>query len=73
MDDRIVREKERRHITGRSPASWWRDEKTGRAPKRIKIGPNAVGWRLSELLAWIKSLDSATQRPRHLTDSKERK
>jgi prophage regulatory protein len=54
--DRIVREKERKELTGRSSASWWRDEQAGIAPKRIQIGQNAVGWRLSELMAWLESL-----------------
>lgn len=58
--DRIVREKERRHITGRSPAQWWRDERDGKAPQRIRLGENAVGWRLSDLLAWIESRQVCT-------------
>jgi len=52
--DRIVREKERREITGRSRTTWWLDERNGRAPKRVQIGPNAVGWRMSELQAWVR-------------------
>ena len=60
--ERIVREEERRLITGRSPASQWRDEQAGMAPKRIQIGSNSVGWKLSELMAWIDSRPHATQR-----------
>lgn len=60
MVDRIVREKERRSITGRSPASWWRDERAGRAPLRVQIGPGAVGWRLSELVAWLEARPAAS-------------
>lgn len=51
--DRIVREPERRQITGRSLVSWWRDEKNGLVPKRVKIGKRSVGWKLSELMAWV--------------------
>lgn len=58
--DRIIREAERKQITGRSSSSWWRDEKEGKAPRRIRIGEKAVGWRLSELMAW---LDSKTNDP----------
>lgn len=60
--DRIVREPERRQITGRSPASWWRDERDNKAPRRIRIGDNAVGWRLSELLEWVESRQFAEPR-----------
>lgn len=55
MTDRIIREPERRQITGRSAASWWRDERAGKAPSRVRIGDNAVGWRLSDITAWIES------------------
>ena len=58
--DRIVREPERRAITGRSPARWWRDEKAGKAPLRLRIGDNAVGWRLSELMSWLDSRQAGT-------------
>lgn len=59
LNDRIVREEERRHITGRSAASWWRDEQAGTAPKRLQIGPNAVGWKLSDLISWVESREPA--------------
>ncbi|RWT79142.1 hypothetical protein DN595_12325 [Enterobacter cloacae] len=32
----------------------WRMEQEGKFPKRIKIGPSAVAYRLSEVQAWIK-------------------
>lgn len=54
MPDRIVREAERRVITGRCRTGWWQDERAGRAPKKVKIGPRAVGWRLSDLQAWVR-------------------
>lgn len=58
--DRIVRPAETSTITGRSLASIWRDEKAGTFPRRIKIGANAVGYRLSELYAWMNSLQTVT-------------
>lgn len=60
MTDRFVREPERNLITQRSPAQWWRDEKEGKAPRRVRIGPNAVAWRLSELVAWCESREIAS-------------
>lgn len=64
--DRIVREPERARITGRSKASWRRDEithhKNGlRFPKRVEIGPRAVGWKLSELQRWLESRKAVGQ------------
>lgn len=58
--DRIVRPAEAVVITGRSLASIWRDEQTGRFPKRIRIGENAVGWRLSSLNTWLESRQEVT-------------
>jgi len=60
MLDRIVRPSEASIITGRSLASIWRDEKTGTFPKRIRIGENAVGYRLSSLLEWLDSRETVT-------------
>lgn len=53
--DRIVRPAEAVVITGRSLASIWRDEKAGKFPPRIRIGENAVGYKLTSLLAWMDS------------------
>lgn len=60
MIDRIIREAERYLITQRSPAQWWRDERDGNAPRRIRLGANAVGWRLSQLTAWLDSREVIT-------------
>jgi predicted DNA-binding transcriptional regulator AlpA len=53
--DKIVREPERKEITGLSRVSWWRLERNGMVPKRIKLSSNTVGWRLSELMEWVRS------------------
>lgn len=58
--ERFVREAERRIITGRSRAQWGRDEKTGTAPRGVKIGKRAVAWKLSELLQWMDSREALT-------------
>ncbi len=49
----IVREHERRKITGLSRVTWWRLERDGRAPKRLQLGPNSVGWLRDEIGNWI--------------------
>ena len=51
--DRIVREEERRKVTGISRSTWWRLERQGQAPKRRQISENAVGWLESDLRAWL--------------------
>ena len=33
----------------------WRMERDGKFPKRVKLGPNRVGWLAGEIDAWINS------------------
>jgi len=58
--DRIVKERERKQITSISASSAWRGEKTGTFPKRVRTGERSVGWKLSELLAWVESRELTT-------------
>ena len=53
--DRLVREPERRRITGTSRTTWWRYERAGFVPRRRRIGPHGaiVGWSLRELMDWL--------------------
>jgi prophage regulatory protein len=51
--DRIVREAERRVITGVPTSGWYAMQAKGTAPKPVRLGPRAVGWLLSELQGWI--------------------
>lgn len=53
--DRIVREHERKAITGLSRSQAARLEREGLFPRRRKLGKNSVGWLLSELETWISS------------------
>lgn len=52
--DRMIREKECRMLRGLSNTTRWELEKESRFPKRVKIGVTAMGWRLSEVQAWIR-------------------
>lgn len=61
--DRIVRTKELVHLTGRSRTSIWRDELEGTFPQRVRIGRNAVGWRLSQVMAWLAAREDIQNPP----------
>jgi prophage regulatory protein len=54
-EDRIILNSERRVLVPYSDMQIWRMEKAGTFPKRIKLGPNRVGWILSEVLEWIEN------------------
>lgn len=55
MVDRIVRERERREITGLGRTTAWELERRGEYPRRVVLTGGRVGWRLSELLKWVAS------------------
>jgi len=57
--DSIIRPAAMCKLTGKSRTTLWRDEKSGRFPKRIKIGAQATGWLRSDYEAWIASLRAA--------------
>jgi predicted DNA-binding transcriptional regulator AlpA len=61
--DRIVREAERKNITGTGRTTWWEMEKRGEAPLRVELVGGRVGWRLSELLAWVASRQPRAGKP----------
>ncbi len=54
-DIEVVREQGRRKITGLSRVQWWRLEREGLAPRRIRLGRNSVGWIRTELTAWVRA------------------
>lgn len=55
MADRIVRERERREITGVSRTTAYTLERRGMFPGRVELTGGRVGWRLSDLQQWIES------------------
>lgn len=52
---RVLRKPELEHRTGWSGMQIWREEKAGRFPKRIVLGPNSVGWIEEEVDDWIRA------------------
>jgi prophage regulatory protein len=59
-NDRFVRERERRTLTGLSRTTWWRLERSGVAPKRRQLSTASTGWLLSEITAWMQSRTEKT-------------
>ncbi len=53
-NDRIVREKECKELTGLSRTNRFLKEKNGAFPLRRKLGGRAIGWLLSEIQEWQK-------------------
>lgn len=58
-EDRIIKAAEVERITGRCRVSIWRDEKAGTFPRRLKTGQKSVGWRLSEVMQWLNTRQTA--------------
>jgi prophage regulatory protein len=54
MHERIIREAERRAITGIPTSSWYELQREGLAPRPVPISARACGWLLSELQAFIE-------------------
>ena len=52
-NDRILRKPEVLAKVALSDASVWRLEKQGRFPRRVKLGPQSVGWFESEVDEWM--------------------
>jgi len=63
LEERIVREAERRKITGISRTTAYTLERRGEFPRRVALTGGRCGWRLSELLEWIKSREPARLKP----------
>jgi prophage regulatory protein len=49
--------------SGLSKSTRWRLEKAGEFPKKIQLGPRAVGWRAEEIIEWVKARGEAKKEP----------
>lgn len=56
---RIVRLPEAVNITGLGRGSIYRLMKLGKFPRQIKLSERAIGWRESDLAAWLESRQEA--------------
>lgn len=53
--ERILNSKELRALVPYSIVHIDRLEKAGKFPRRIKLGEHRIGWKLSEIMAWIEA------------------
>ena len=52
---RTIRRPEVQELTGLARSTIYALVKAGRFPKPLRLGPRAVGWRLSDVLAWLEA------------------
>lgn len=60
-DERVLRLPQVREKIGRANATIWKDVSEGTLPPPISLGPRAVGWKSSELDAWIAAHEFASR------------
>lgn len=53
-----LREEQVLEVTTLSHATLWREIKAGRFPRQVRLSPGRVGWRASELRAWLLDPES---------------
>lgn len=51
----ILRRPQVERLTGLSYTTIFRKEKNGDFPARVRLGPNSVGWKESDIIAWLTS------------------
>ena len=61
--DRIIDSPERRRLVPYSDMQIWRLEKAGMFPRRIRLGPNRVGWSLREVVDWMEARKAERDAP----------
>lgn len=59
MENLIWREPKVKETTGLSKSTRWRLMKAGQFPKKVQLGPRAVGWRAEEIIQWCKERTEA--------------
>ena len=62
--DRFLRLDEVLHVTGLSRNTVYRRIREGTFPKQLRIGPNSVVWRQSEIVEWMNSFTLDKEQPR---------
>lgn len=63
--DRFLRLDEVLHVTGIGRNTVYRRIREGTFPKQVKIGPNSVAWRQSDITQWMTSIDPSDDQSVH--------
>ena len=64
MDAAILRVGQVLEIVGiRNRTTLWRMCQEGRFPAPVRIGVRAIGWRISDIDAWLGNLSEVVSRP----------
>ncbi len=71
ISDRILRLPELCKKTGRAPSTTWKDVHERTFPPPVRLGPRAVGWRESEVDAWLEARSIATRSADNPFDMKD--
>lgn len=62
QESRVIGSAELRQLIPYSDAHFWRLERAGNFPRRIKLGSHRIGWALDEVLDWIEARKSQRDR-----------
>ncbi len=65
---RILRRPEVERRVGLSGMEIWRREKAGSFPRKVRLGPNSVGWVEAEIDAYLEELVAARDARRSSDD-----
>jgi prophage regulatory protein len=63
--DRFLRLDEVLHVTGIGRNTVYRRIREGTFPKQVKIGPNSVAWRQSDITQWMTSFHPSDDQSVH--------
>ncbi len=55
FQDRLVKERERAHLTQISRSQCYKLSKQGKFPAAVRLSERSIAWKLSDLVAWIES------------------
>lgn len=56
--DRLLRRPDVQNVTGLSRSTLYAMIAEGTFPKPVRLGKRAVGWRASDIAAWLESLET---------------
>ena len=59
MENKILRPREVCEAIALSRTTLWRKTRAGEFPLPVRLGVNSIGWRATDIKAWIKSRPSA--------------